>query len=116
MRKTQVLSGEAPKRSMGKCRADASILSWIIYEHLVKHITLGEIEQDLKSMGLNIAHATLCHWMELAAGKLEPLDEPLHQEIITSGNFHSDESTLQVLDVPVGTKEDEIVPMHYYIC
>ena len=106
---------KAPKHSMGKCKADASILSWIIYEHLVKHVTLGEIEQDLKSMGLNIAHATLCHWMELAAEKLEPLDEPLHQEIITSGNFHSDESTLQVLDVPVGTKEDEEVPMHYYI-
>lgn len=106
---------KAPKHSMGKCKADASILSWIIYEHLVKHVTLGEIEQDLKSMGQNIAHATLCHWMELAAEKLEPLDEPLHQEIITSGNFHSDESTLQVLDVPVGTKEDEEVPMHYYI-
>ena len=106
---------KAPKHSMGKCKADASILSWIIYEHLVKHVTLGEIEQDLKSMGLNIAHATLCHWLELAAEKLEPLDEPLHQEIITSGNFHSDESTLQVLDVPVGTKEDEEVPMHYYI-
>ena len=106
---------KAPKHSMGKCKADASILSWIIYEHLVKHVTLGEIEQALKSMGLNIAHATLCHWMELAAEKLEPLDEPLHQEIITSGNFHSDESTLQVLDVPVGTKEDEEVPMHYYI-
>lgn len=106
---------KAPKHSMGKCKADASILSWIIYEHLVKHVTLGEIEQDLKSMGLNIAHATLCHWMELAAEKLESLDEPLHQEIITSGNFHSDESTLQVLDVPVGTKEDEEVPMHYYI-
>ena len=106
---------KAPKHSMGKCKADASILSWIIYEHLVKHVTLGEIEQDLKSMGLNIAHATLCHWMELAAEKLESLDEPLHQEIITSGNFHSDESTLQVLDVPVGTKESEEVPMHYYI-
>ena len=106
---------KAPKHSMGKCKADASMLSWIIYEHLVKHVTLGEIEKDLKSMGLNIAHATLCHWMELAAEKLEPLDEPLHQEIITSGNFHSDESTLQVLDVPVGTKEGEEVPMHYYI-
>ena len=105
----------APKHSMGKCKADASILSWIIYEHLVKHVTLGEIENDLKSMGLNIAHATLCHWMELAADRLEPLDGPLHQEIITSGNFHSDESTLQVLDVPVGTKEDEEVPMHYFI-
>jgi len=106
---------KAPKHSMGKCKADASILSWIIYEHLVKHVTLGEIENDLKSMGLNIAHATLCHWIELAADKLEPLDEPLHQEIVTSGNFHSDESTLQVLDVPVDTKEGDEVPMHYYI-
>ena len=90
-------------------------VSWIIYEHLVKHVTLSEIENDLKSLGLNIAHSTLCHWMELAADKLEPLDEPLHQEIITSGNFHSDESTLQLLDVPVGTKEGEEVPMHYYV-
>jgi len=69
---------KALKHSKGKCKADASLLSWIIYEHLVKHVTLGEIEQDLKSMGLNIAHATLFHWMELAAEKQEPFDEPLH--------------------------------------
>ncbi len=106
---------KAPKHSMGKCKADASVLSWIIYEHLVKHVTLGEIETELRSLGLNIPHSTLCHWLELAADRLEPLDEPLHREILTSGDFHSDESTLQVLDVPVGTKEDEEVPMHYYI-
>lgn len=80
---------------------------------MVKHVTLGEVE--MKSMGLNIPHSTLCHWIELAADRLEPLDEPLHQEIINSGDFHSDESTLQVLDVPVGSKKDEKVPMHYFI-
>ena len=106
---------KAPRHGMGKCKADSSVLSWIIYEHLVKHVTLGEIEAELKSLGLNIPHSTLCHWLELAADRLEPLDEPLHQEIITSGDFHSDESTLQVLDVPVGAKEDDEVPMHYYI-
>ena len=106
---------KAPRHGMGRCRADSSVLSWIIYEHLVKHVTLGEIEAELKSLCLNIPHSTLCHWLELAADRLEPLDEPLHQEIITSGDFHSDESTLQVLDVPVGAKEDEEVPMHYYI-
>jgi hypothetical protein len=106
---------KAPRHGMGKCKADASVLSWIIYEHLVKHVTLGEIETELRSLGLNIPHSTLCHWLELAADRLEPLDEPLHREILTSGDFHSDESTLQVLDVPVGTKEDEEVPMHYYI-
>ena len=78
---------KAPKHSMGKCKADASILSWIIYEHLVKHVTLGEIEQDLKSMGLNIAHATLCHWMELAAEKLEPLDKETEPDLVRAVNF-----------------------------
>ena len=104
----------APKHSLGKCKADASILSWIIYEHLVKHVTLGEIEKDLKSMGLNIAHSTLCHWLELAADRLEPLDEPLHHEIVTSGDFHGDESTLQLKDVKVDAKENE-TDMHYYV-
>ena len=61
-----------------ECKADASMLAWIIYEHLVKHVTLGEIENDLKSMGLNIAHSTLCHWLELAADRQEPLDEKKH--------------------------------------
>ena len=105
---------KAPKHCMGKCKADASMLAWIIYEHLVKHVTLGEIENDLKSMGLNIAHSTLCHWLELAADRLEPLDEPLHNEIVTSGDFHGDESTLQLKDVKVGAKENE-TDMHYYI-
>jgi len=105
---------KAPKHCMGKCKADASMLAWIIYEHLVKHVTLGEIENDLKSMGLNIAHSTLCHWLELAADRLEPLDEPLHNEIVTSGDFHGDESTLQLKDVRVDAKEGE-TDMHYYI-
>jgi hypothetical protein len=105
---------KAPKHCMGKCKADASILAWIIYEHLVKHVTLGEIENDLKSMGLNIAHSTMCHWLELAADRLEPLDEPLHNEIVTSGDFHGDESTLQLKDVKVDAKEKE-TDMHYYI-
>ena len=105
---------KAPKHCMGKCKADASMLAWIIYEHLVKHVTLGEIENDLKSMGLNIAHSTLCHWLELAADRLEPLDEPLHNEIVTSGDFHGDESTLQLKDVKVDAKENE-TDMHYYV-
>jgi len=105
---------KAPKHCMGKCKADASMLAWIIYEHLVKHVTLGEIENDLKSMGLNIAHSTLCHWLELAADRLEPLDEPLHNEIVTSGDFHGDESTLQLKDVKVGANENE-TDMHYYV-
>ena len=57
--------------------------------------------------------------------KLEHQNEDLRRTTYgqkTEGKYNgrndmtpADESTLQVLDVPVGTKEDEEVPMHYYI-
>ena len=57
--------------------------------------------------------------------KLEHQNEDLRRTTYgqkTEGKYNgrndmtpADESTLQVLDVPVGTKKDEEVPMHYYI-
>ena len=57
----------------------------------------NEINQ-LKGMGLNYAHSTIMGWIEIGANILEPLDDPLHEEIIASGNVHGDESTLGCKD------------------
>lgn len=104
----------APKHGLGNCRADASLMSLIIYRHFVQHVTTGDIERELSDMGLNIAHSTLLHWIEKAADVLEPLDEPLHDEIINSGNYHADESTLQVKDRAMNASEED-KDQHYFI-
>jgi len=104
----------APKHGLGKCRADASLMSLIIYRHFVQHVTMGDIERELSDLGLDLAHSTLVHWIEKAAAVLEPLDGPLHDEIINSGNYHGDESTLQVKDKAMdAAKEDK--DRHYFI-
>lgn len=104
----------APKHGLGNCRADSSLVSMIIYRHIVQHVTIGDIERELSGMGLNIAHSTLLHWLEKAAEVLAPLDEPLHEEITNSGYYHADESTLQVKDRAMdATDEDD--DQHYFI-
>ena len=46
--------------------------------------------------------------VEIGANILEPLDEPLHKEIIASGNVHGDESTLGCKDQRLPGKGETI--------
>ena len=47
-------------------------------------------------------------WIEIGANILEPLDDPLHKEIIASGNVHGDESTLGCKDQRLPGKGETI--------
>ena len=57
---------------------------------------------------LNYAHSTVMGWIEIGANILEPLDDPLHKEIIASGNVHGDESTLGCKDQRLPGKGETI--------
>lgn len=89
---------------MGNGVIDSSDIDDAFYYHM----TIGDIEAWLKGMGLNYAHSTVMGWIEIGANILEPLDEPLHKEIIASGNVHGDESTLGCKDQRLPGKGETI--------
>ena len=93
---------------MGRTWATESLIAQILTMHFYYHMTIGDIEAWLKGMGLNYAHSTIMGWIEIGANILEPLDEPLHKEIIASGNVHGDESTLGCKDQRLPGKGETI--------
>ena len=93
---------------MGRTWATESLIAQILTMHFYYHMTIGDIEAWLKGMGLNYAHSTVMGWIEIGANILEPLDEPLHKEIIASGNVHGDESTLGCKDQRLPGKGETI--------
>lgn len=106
------------KNCMGRTQVTESLVAQVLTMHFYYHITIGDIEAWLKSMGLNYSHATVVGWIEIGANILEPLDDPLHKEIIATGNVHADESTLGCKDQRLPGKgetvEDVEDELHFF--
>lgn len=102
---------EEYKNCMGRMLMTESVVAFILTLHFQYNVTIPDIEEILRKKGLNFAHSTVVGWIEKAAKILEPLDEPLHNEIISSGYVHSDETTLKCKDQRLpgkGEKEEDI--------
>ena len=103
---------------MGRTQVTESLIAQILTMHFYYNMTIADIEGWLQGMGLNFAHTTVINWIRLGAEILAPLDEPLHQAIITSGEAHGDESTLGCKDKRLPDKdekaEDVEDDLHYF--
>lgn len=96
---------------MGRTLVDESVIAVVLHKHFVENVTVAEIYRWLLSCGLNFSESTVDHWIEIGAEAFAPLDEVMHHEILTSGNMHSDETTLSICDkrLPdIGEKEEDI--------
>ena len=109
---------EKYRNCMGKTQVTESLIAQVLTLHFYYNMTVADIEEWLKRMGLNFAHSTVVHWIELGAEILAPLDDPLHKEIISSGEAHGDESTLGCKDKRLPEKdekaEDVEDDLHYF--
>ena len=109
---------EKYRNCMGRTQATETLIAQILTMHFHHGMTLSDIEGWLKGMGLNFAHSTVMSWIETGANILEPLDDPLHKEITTSGNSHGDESTLKCKDKRLAgegeSEEDVEDDLHYF--
>lgn len=103
---------------MGRTQVTESVIVQVLIMHFHYGMTLSDIEDWLKKMGLNYSHSTVIGWMELAADILEPLDSPLQKEIIGDGNMHSDETTLGCRDKRLpgkGENEEDVEDdLHFF--
>ena len=106
------------KNCMGRTQVTESLIAQILTMHFHYGMTLGEVEEWLKSMGLNFAHSTIMKWIKKSADILEPLDKPLQKEITTHGEAHGDETTVKGKDKRLAAKgekdEDVEDDLHYF--
>ena len=86
------------KNCMGRTQVTESLIAQILTMHFHYGMTLGEVEEWLKAMGLNFAHSTVMNWIENSADILEPLDKPLQKEITTNSDVHGDKTTVKGKD------------------
>lgn len=109
---------EKYRNCMGRTQVTESLIAQVLTMHFHRHMTIGDIESWLKGMGLNFGHSTVVGWIETAANVLEPLDEPLHKEILSTGNVHGDETTLGCKDKRLPgkneTAEDVEDDLHFF--
>ena len=105
------------KNCMGRTSATESLIVEILTMHFYYNVTIGDIEQWLRSLGLNFSHSTIMGWIALAADILEPLDSVLQQEILSDTNVNSDETTLKTCDCRLtdkGEREEDVEPEEHY--
>ena len=109
---------EKYKNCMGRTEATESLIAYILSQHFEFGVTIADIELQLKRMGLNFSHATVMNWIKIGADMLAPLDEPLQQEIVNSGEDYCDESTVKTCDKRLPNKdekeEDVEDDLHYF--
>ena len=109
---------ERYKNCMGRTEATESLIAYILSQHFEFGVTIADIELQLKRMGLNFSHATVMNWIKIGADMLAPLDEPLQQEIVKSGEDYCDESTVKTCDKRLPNKdekeEDVEDDLHYF--
>ena len=109
---------EKYKNCMGRTEATESLIAYILSQHFEFGVTICDIELQLKRMGLNFSHATIMNWIKIGAEMLSPLDEPLQQEIVNSGEDYCDESTVKTCDKRLPNKdekeEDIEDDLHYF--
>ena len=109
---------EEYKNCMGRTEATESLVAYILSQHFEFGVTIADIELQLKRMGLNFSHATVMNWIKIGADLLAPLDDPLQQEIINSGEDYCDETTVKTCDKRLPDKdekeEDVEDDLHYF--
>ena len=83
-----------------KSIATAGLLAHILVSKYTDHLPLYRQERMFQRMGVDIARATLSHWMIRCANLLSPLVVELKKQILSSDYVQADETTLQVLNEP----------------
>ena len=109
---------ERYRNCMGRTEATESLVAYILSQHFEFGVTISDVELQLRRMGLNFSHATVMNWIRIGADLLAPLDEPLQQEIVSSGEDYCDESTVKACDRRLpgkGEKEEDVEDeLHYF--
>lgn len=89
---------ELPQSGFGKCIAGTGLIAQILIDKYCDHLPLYRQLQRFKREGIEIAPATMDHWVKLGMQRLELLYEYQKTIVLKSSYLQVDETTIKVLD------------------
>ena len=93
-----VIIGKLPSRVADKGTAGPSMLADAVVSKYCDHLPLNRQWQRFRREGIKIAKATLAGWIAQTAWHLNPLNETLKRDTLSSGYLQADETTIKVQD------------------
>jgi transposase len=89
---------ELPGTGFGKCIAGTGLIAQILIDKYCDHLPLYRQLQRFKREGIDIASATMDHWVKLGMQRLGLLYEHQKTIVLKSSYLQVDETTIKVLD------------------
>ena len=96
--KTKVLIGKLPERPLPKCIAGPQLLAALIIAKFIDHLPLYRQSQMFKRLGVDIADATICGWVNATGRLLKALYEAHKKKVLLSIYLMADETPVRVLE------------------
>ncbi|PSV98474.1 IS66 family transposase [Photobacterium lipolyticum] len=98
---SKIITASMPRQPLPGSIATAGTLATIAVSKYADGLPLYRIEKELARVGVDIQRTTLANWMIKTAALLSPIYQAMHQALLKENVVHSDETTLQVLNVVV---------------
>ena len=89
---------QLPQSGFGKCIAGTGLIAQILIDKYCDHLPLYRQLQRFKREGIDIAPATMDHWVKLGMQRLELLYEYQKSIVLKRNYLQVDETTIKVLD------------------
>ena len=93
-----IVIADLPQSGFGKCIAGTGLIAQILIDKYCDHLPLYRQLQRFKREGIDIAPATMDHWVKLGMQRLELLYEYQKTTVLKSSYLQVDETTIKVLD------------------
>ena len=93
-----IVIAELPQSGFAKCIAGTGLIAQILIDKYCDHLPLYRQLQRFKREGIDIAPATMDHWVKLGMQRLELLYEYQKTTVLKSSYLQVDETTIKVLD------------------
>ena len=93
-----IVIGELPIRPIDKGIAGPGLLAQIIIDKYTDHLPVHRQIQRFERDGIKLSSSTLTDWISATCELLEPLDEVLRKEVLSSEYLQVDETPIKVLD------------------
>ncbi|MEG1407757.1 MAG: IS66 family transposase, partial [Ruthenibacterium sp.] len=92
-----VRSPELPAHPLNRCKADISMITWLLVNKYINYLPLYRQAQMLKKHGIEIAPSTLSDWTNNTAEVLKELWEELKKDIFKQDFLNVDDTRVDVL-------------------
>ena len=99
-----VFTPELPPHPLNRCKADVSLLSYIIEEKYLRHTPLYRLAEKFSQEGVSVSPSTMNDWISNVADVCVELMPPLRKEILALGAVNADDTYMDML-IPHGEKE-----------